>query len=53
MVHFEPGESGREKMEFRVAMNDTPKECMLAKYGPFPEIELAREQRRQKLGKPA
>lgn len=53
VVHFEPGEGGREKMEFRVAMNHTPKGCMLAKYGPFPEIERVREQRRQKMGKPA
>ncbi|MGY3451660.1 hypothetical protein [Bradyrhizobium sp. USDA 4353] len=53
VVHFEPGEGGREKMEFVVAMNHTPKGCMLAKYEPFPELERAREQRRQKMGKPA
>ncbi len=53
MVHFEPGDGGREKMEFVVGMNNIPRACMLAKYEPFPELERAREQRRQKLGKPA
>jgi hypothetical protein len=41
-------------MEAHIAsgLNDPPiRECKKALYGPFPELEVAREKRRQALGK--
>ena len=47
----EPGENGQERIRATIGMNNTPFACRLVKYGPFPELEAARQKRRQALGK--
>jgi hypothetical protein len=51
VIRVEGGENGSERIRATVGLNNTPSECLLAKYGPFPELELARQKRRQALGK--
>jgi hypothetical protein len=51
VIRVERGENGSERIRASVGLNNTPRECLLAKYGPFPELELARQKRRQALGK--
>jgi hypothetical protein len=51
VIRVERAENGSERIRATVGLNNTPRECRLAKYGPFPELELARQKRRQALGK--
>ncbi len=51
VILIRPAPNGQERIWARVGLNYTPKECVVAKYGPFPEMELARQKRRQALGK--
>ena len=51
VIRVEPGENGLERIKASVGLTNTPRECLLAKYGPFPELELARQKRRQAMGK--
>lgn len=51
VIRVERGENGSERIRATVGLNNTPRECLLAKYGPFPELELARQKRRQAMGK--
>jgi hypothetical protein len=46
-----PTADGKEKIVGRIGLTYVPNQCLRAPYGPFPELERARQKRRQALGK--
>jgi hypothetical protein len=51
-IWFPRNEDGSERILMKVNTSPPPYECMLAKYGPFPELVRVREERRRAMGKP-
>jgi hypothetical protein len=51
VVEFVSMPDGTVRLEGRAYTTKTPRQCLLAKYEPFPELERARQRRRQATGK--
>jgi hypothetical protein len=45
-----PTADGKEKVVGRIGLTYVPTQCLRAPYGPFPELERARQKRREALG---
>jgi hypothetical protein len=52
LLRINSTESGQVRMAATIGLNQTPSGCALIKnYGPFPELEAARQRRRHAMGK--